>query len=599
MALQPSSLEKFKIGGFVSDLCGEVVDATVQLILIAPNGARDVSNNSFVASSLQDRATFNDGCWCTCEIAANTSTVDAALALQPNDSYYVLRVFAGGKKVIEESLYLTLEDLQAATPVDLGGTCGPVINIFDVLPVVPTTPPSDAFCAAVEACAIGGSVDITDNLDGTYTFNNGVDAPTVIDTTIDFTALTAQQQTDLCGAIAPVLTVSTGPDGVVANATTSQTVDCGDNLHFHSTDGTINVGVTAGSAVVDVEVNEANLNIAAADVSVLDTAGNYTATDVEGVLAELASSAGTDDQTAAEVPVVDTAGNFTATDVEGVLAELAAASGNTSVFTATTNADGSVSLSHTDGSGAAAVTATIPAESLVPVTAADVGNAANAGEQFGVDAATGAMFYVDAAGEWQQVPVAAAGVSVADTAGNFTATDVEGVLAELAAASSDDQNAGEVPITDAGGNFTATDVEGALAELAGLVVDDVLSATAASVGTAAPAGAQLGVDPATGATFYVDAAGDWQAAPVYAQETGDFTGDSTDGGLTGTTTFTVTHNLGLATPFLPGSAVFLHPDGSLMTLGDFTATNVTANSFDVVFSSAPTTAETFNWKVTS
>ncbi|MFS4417684.1 hypothetical protein ACKWCC_13320, partial [Maribacter sp. 2307ULW6-5] len=42
----------------------------------------------------------------------------------------------------------------------------------------------------------------------------------------------------------------------------------------------------------------------------------------------------------------------------------------------------------------------------------------------------------------------------------------------LSALGSDDQNAGEVAVTDTAGNFTATDVEGALAELAGASTDD-------------------------------------------------------------------------------------------------------------------------------
>ncbi|MGB3149395.1 MAG: hypothetical protein WBB27_01935, partial [Maribacter sp.] len=93
----------------------------------------------------------------------------------------------------------------------------------------------------------------------------------------------------------------------------------------------------------------------ATEVAVTDAAGNFTATDVEGALAELATGStddqalslaagniltledggtvdltpyldNTDDQTAAEVTIVDAAGNFTATEVEGALAELALAS---------------------------------------------------------------------------------------------------------------------------------------------------------------------------------------------------------------------------------------------------------------------------------
>jgi hypothetical protein len=62
----------------------------------------------------------------------------------------------------------------------------------------------------------------------------------------------------------------------------------------------------------------------------------------------------------------------------------------------------------------------------------------------------------------------AAGVSIADAGGLYTATDVEGALAEVKAiadAGSDDQTASEVPIVDSGALYTATDVEGALAEV--------------------------------------------------------------------------------------------------------------------------------------
>ncbi|WP_158211951.1 hypothetical protein, partial [Robiginitalea sediminis] len=41
---------------------------------------------------------------------------------------------------------------------------------------------------------------------------------------------------------------------------------------------------------------------------------------------DLSSLVGTDDQTASEVNITDVGGNFTATDVEGALAELAAGS---------------------------------------------------------------------------------------------------------------------------------------------------------------------------------------------------------------------------------------------------------------------------------
>lgn len=60
----------------------------------------------------------------------------------------------------------------------------------------------------------------------------------------------------------------------------------------------------------------------------------------------------------------------------------------------------------------------------------------------------------------------AASVSVADSGSNFTGTDVEAVLAELAAGGpGGSSDAADIDIVDAGGYFTGTDVEAALQEL--------------------------------------------------------------------------------------------------------------------------------------
>ena len=48
--------------------------------------------------------------------------------------------------------------------------------------------------------------------------------------------------------------VSTGPDGVVANATQTVTINPGDNIHFYSSNSTIDFDVTLGSAIVDGKV---------------------------------------------------------------------------------------------------------------------------------------------------------------------------------------------------------------------------------------------------------------------------------------------------------------------------------------------------------
>jgi hypothetical protein len=72
------------------------------------------------------------------------------------------------------------------------------------------------------------------------------------------------------------------------------------------------------------------------------------------------------------------------------------------------------------------------------------------------------------------------------------------------------------------------------------------------------------------------------------------------GSITGTgaaTTFTVTHGLGLASPFIPGAVTILHPNGSLVPAGAVTVNNLTANTFDLVFAAAPLGTETYQLRV--
>lgn len=165
---------------------------------------------------------------------------------------------------------------------------------------------------------------------------------------------------------------------------------------------------------------------AAANVTIVDAGGNFTATNVEDALAELAAG-GIGVPVAADITIADAGGNFTATNVEDALAELAADVGGIGIPVA------------------------------ADITIADTGNNFTATN---VEAAL-AELAADIGGIG--VPVAA-DITIADVGGNFTATDVEGALAELATAPA--PSAGSITIVDTGNNFTATDVEGALAELA-------------------------------------------------------------------------------------------------------------------------------------
>jgi hypothetical protein len=83
--------------------------------------------------------------------------------------------------------------------------------------------------------------------------------------------------------------------------------------------------------------------------------------------------------------------------------------------------------------------------------------------------------------------VGASLVGIQDSAGNFTATDVEGALAEVysdLASTTNGLGASLVGVEDSAGNFTATDVEAALAEIA----DDIETGTFSSTVTGGTGG---------------------------------------------------------------------------------------------------------------
>ncbi|KAG1647776.1 Collagen alpha-2(I) chain [Nymphon striatum] len=136
---------------------------------------------------------------------------------------------------------------------------------------------------------------------------------------------------------------------------------------------------------------------------------------------DLSSLVGTDDQIANEVNVTDTAGNFTATEVEGVLAELA---GQTDDDVTVTNIKSGNTI------------ATISEPGITPVdineTITTLSTADNISYTYTSEDNTTTSFD----GTDDQI---ANEVNVTDTAGNFTATNVEGALAELASGSTDDQ----------------------------------------------------------------------------------------------------------------------------------------------------------------
>ncbi|MEZ2414535.1 beta strand repeat-containing protein, partial [Muriicola sp. E247] len=337
----------------------------------------------------------------------------------------------------------------------------------------------------------------------------------------------------------------------------------------------LTIGIENGTnETVDLSALVGTDDQIASEINITDAGGNFTSTEVEGALAELAAGSsddqnltgatlsganvlqidiengasttvdlsslddsGTDDQTASEVNITDAGGNFTSTEVEGALAELAA---------------GSTDDQNISGSGLAGTNLTIGIEngtsevvdlsSLVGTDDQNISGSGLAGNILTIGIENGTNETVDLSALVGTDDQIASEVNITDAGGNFTSTEVEGALAELAAGSTDDQNisgsglagniltigiengtnetvdlsallgtddqnisgsglagniltigiengtnetvdlsalvgtddqiASEVNITDAGGNFTSTEVEGALAELAAGSTDD-------------------------------------------------------------------------------------------------------------------------------
>ncbi|WP_282113704.1 hypothetical protein [Maribacter stanieri] len=216
------------------------------------------------------------------------------------------------------------------------------------------------------------------------------------------------------------VTGSGGPTGSPENGTTYVDTDTG-QLYVY--DGTWQQ--VGGSATPAADI-----------VTTLSTSDNiiYTYTSENNTTT---SFDGTDDQNAAQVGIADGANNFTSTDVEGALAELATNS--------TDNQDLSLTgdnLTLTNDPTAAAIDLSDYRETVVgtnDITVTDDGSG-----NFTVD-------YVDGDKSDTNEIQNAAQVDIADGTNNFTSTDVEGALAELAANSTDNQD-----LSLTGDNLTLT-----------------------------------------------------------------------------------------------------------------------------------------------
>lgn len=357
---------------------------------------------------------------------------------------------------------------------------------------------------------------------------------------IDFTQLTAQQVTDLQAVIQTMDTLelftvnagTTAASGDDANGSVIMTM--GDLLHFWSSNGTVNVNVTPGSAVVDIQVVNPNVQSddtidgdgsAGSPLTIVPSAdtGNLLTLGADGqlyvapgnqpiTLSDTTADANHtqdfanfnqtwDNMSAFDVNIMDGAFDLDVTSVVGAVAGLNVGGGsvvmnqalgnpfsltNNLSMTATENKlessinGGTASYSIQNGAVSG------DAQLFLKTSAVDAGTA-TVGQVLTLDAVTGEAEWRDATG--------GAGGAV-----NATAADV-GTAANAGEVIGVDPSTGDMFYVDAAGDWQPLPYEG------------LAAATTADVGNAAPGNETIGRDPATGDLFYVDAAGNWQAVP--------------------------------------------------------------------------------------
>ena len=114
-------------------------------------------------------------------------------------------------------------------------------------------------------------------------------------------------------------------NGSTAGTTTTATLVTVEDLGGYFTSTNVEGALQEAEADLAAHLADAAAAHAASAISVLDTATNFTGTDVETVLAEIISTyaAQTTGNGASKIGIEDSAGYLTATDVEAALAELA------------------------------------------------------------------------------------------------------------------------------------------------------------------------------------------------------------------------------------------------------------------------------------
>ncbi|MGB5492645.1 MAG: hypothetical protein WBM76_17595, partial [Woeseiaceae bacterium] len=347
---------------------------------------------------------------------------DGTYVFTNNDgSNVTLDTNAGSNPYDNSTSGLTATDVQAAIDeLNTGSTddqniSGSVLTGTDLTIGIENGTSEDVdLSSLVETVIAGtGAITVTDDGNGNYTVNS-------TDPDEDLT-----NELTLIGTGVPAVTPS--------NSGVTYVDDAAGQLYVY--DGSVWIAV-GGSSSPDLDgdpTNEQNTGFAV-------NGANLEITDSGGTLTVPISSLGTDDQIANEVNITDAGGNFTATEVEGALAELAAGSTD----------DQNIESLGLSGANVLTVGIEDGTSQTVDLSALDDSGTDDQNiESLGVDLGTNVL-----------------------TVGIEDGTSQTVDLSHLDDSGTDDQIANEVNITDVGGNFTATEVEGALAELAAGSTDD-------------------------------------------------------------------------------------------------------------------------------
>ncbi len=323
--------------------------------------------------------------------------------------------------------------------------------------------------------------DITVNGDGTYTFTNGDGTDVILDTRASSNpydnGASGLTSNTVQAAIDELATAS------AANTDTDPTNELSD-LDLTGNQLTL-TNAAAGATGVDLSAYLDNT-----DEQDLELSGNTLSLTGDGTSVDLSLFLdNTDDQDASEVAVADAANNFTASDVEGVLAELAASNA------ADGDTDSTNELSDLDLTGnqltltnaAAGATGVDLSAYLDNTDEQDLELSGNTLSLTGDGTAVDLSLFLDNTDE-QDLELSGNTLSLTGDAtavdlspfldntdeqdlelsGNTLSLTGDATAVDLSAYldNTDDQDASEVAVADAANNFTASDVEGVLAELA-------------------------------------------------------------------------------------------------------------------------------------